>query len=101
MVLTYVNFLVMCISRTCICRSLSSASLSFQRCISADVALPRGPTTSTFVDPFVTCEEDVAREVSSLAVTKVRARKKESGNRRYAADILAEPRAIAISSANG
>ena len=79
--LAYVNFLVMCVSRICICRSLSSASVSFHRCTSAGVALPRGPTP-TFVDSFCTCEEGVARLLSSFAVTNVRAREKESGIRR-------------------
>ena len=78
--LAYVNFLVMCVSRICICRSLSSASVSFHRCTSAGVALPRGPPT--FVDSFFTCEEGVARLLSSFAVTNVRAREKESGIRR-------------------
>ena len=91
----YVNFLAMCFSLSCVCRSLCSARESFQRSKSAGVALLE--VLTIFFDSFSFPEE----LLSSLAVTNMRVREKESGIRRQTDDILAEQRAIDISPVDG
>ena len=90
----YVNFLAMCFSLSCVCRSLCSARESFQRSKSAGVALLE--VLTIFDSLFFPVEP-----LSSLAVTNMRVREKESGIRRQTEDSLAEQRAIDISPVNG